>query len=158
MHHSNSGAVASIPRIVGRDHVCVARNKTNILRNKIMLDDDLKSITTFPQKRMRNTLNFTFISIWSLNLEHPYFRQFRLNQWLWMNWLKSLQMNAVFQNLSQSLKDRISSIQCLCYIDYETFKHISADSVDRLVRWFLIKDLNFCCKNMLIREVIGEAW
>ena len=37
MQHSHSGAVASIPRIVGRDHVCVARNKTNILRKKKML-------------------------------------------------------------------------------------------------------------------------
>ena len=82
MQHSYSGAVASIPRIVGRDHVCVARNKTNILRNKKMLDDSLTSITTIPQKRMRNTLNFTFISFLSLNLEHPYSRQFRLNQWL----------------------------------------------------------------------------
>ena len=56
MQHSNSGAVVSIPRIVGRDHVCVARNKTNILRNNKMLDDGLTSITTIPEKRVRNTL------------------------------------------------------------------------------------------------------
>lgn len=52
MQHSNSGAVASIPRIIGTDHVCVARNTTNILRKKKMLDDGLTSITTIPQKRM----------------------------------------------------------------------------------------------------------
>ena len=62
IQHSNSGAVASIPRIVGRDHVCVARNKTNILPNMKMLDDGLMSITTKPWKRMRITLNFIFIS------------------------------------------------------------------------------------------------
>ena len=66
MQHSNSDAVASIPRIVGRDHVCVSRNKTkiykNILQNKKMLDNGLTSITTIQPKRMRNTLNLTFIT------------------------------------------------------------------------------------------------
>ena len=78
--HYNSDAVASISRILGRDHVCVARNKTYISQhNQIhVFEKSALPITTTQQTRMRNSLNYLyFFFVCHLNVEHPFSRQLR---------------------------------------------------------------------------------